>query len=411
MQESAPTNDRIDPADIATINLRARLWAAPNETVHPVQIERIVVAEDALGALRETVAEYAASGRVLMVADRTEMTRGNQDLKSQISNDLAKRVPVEIVCLPYAGAVELHADLEIARRLADELHNFAAVLAVGSGSLTDVVKYARFLHVNKTGRRLPFVSFPTAASVTAFTSALAALSVHGVKRTFPATPPDAVICDLQTLADAPRIMTQAGFADVIARGVSASDWYLAYQLGMDDGYSQVPGRLLEEAEREMIARAEGVAAGELNAVRAVTEASLLAGMAMSLVNKTAPLSGWEHVISHFLDTSAEHDGRKLALHGGQVGVAALVSARAYERAWSEMDFDQLPVDRDASVYRAAIEDAIRPYDVSGDMTDEVWRDFEQKLKRWQAAGDNVRRSGGGRKAVGRKACAEQRGDG
>ena len=186
-------------------------------------------------------------------------------------------------------------------------------------------------------------------------------------------------------------MTQAGFADVIARGVSAGDWYLAHQLGMDDGYSQVPGRLLEEAEREMIARAEGVAAGELNAVRAVTEASLLAGMAMSLVNKTAPLSGWEHVISHFLDTSAEHDGRKLALHGGQVGVAALVSARAYERAWSEMDLDRLTGDRDASVYRAAIEDAIRPYDVSGDMTDEVWRDFEQKLKRWQAAGD-ARRS-------------------
>ena len=391
MQESSGTSEIVDPCDIHAINERAAAWAGPGETVCPVGIERIVVADDGLDALADVVADYAAGGSVLMVVDRTPMRRGGDDLKSRVSNSLAKHVRLDVLRLPVATSedtgADLHADMDVARELADELDDFAVVLAVGSGTVTDVVKYARHLHVNKTGRRLPFVSFPTAASVTAFTSALAALSVHGVKRTFPATPPDAVVCDLRTLADAPRAMTQAGFADVLARGVSAGDWFLAQQLGMDDGYSQVPARLLEGAEWAMIARAGGVAAGGLEAVRAVTEAMLLAGMAMSLVNKTAPLSGWEHVISHFLDMTAEHHGRPLALHGGQVGVAALLSARAYERAWGEMDLDRLTVDREERACRAAIGDALKTYDASGEMTAEVWRDYERKLQRWHGGAE------------------------
>lgn len=392
MQESSDKSEIVDACDIDAINERAATWAGPGETVHPVGIERIIVADDGLDALADVVADYAAGGAVLMVVDRTAMWRGGDDLKSQISKFLAQRLRLDVLRLPaaadgeshaeHAGA-ELHADMEVARTLAEGLSDFSAVLAVGSGSVTDVVKYARHLYVKKTGRTLPFISFPTAASVTAYCSALAALTYHGVKRTFAARPPNAIVCDLKTLADAPRVMTQAGFADVLARGVSAGDWFLAQQLGMDDGYSQVPARLLEGAERAMIARAQGVAAGEVDAIRAVTQAMLLAGMAMSLVNMTAPLSGWEHVISHFLDMTAEEHGRPLALHGGQVGVAALMSARAYERAWGEMDLDRLTVDREERACRTAIEDALQTYDASGEMTAEVWRDYDSKLRRWR----------------------------
>jgi glycerol-1-phosphate dehydrogenase [NAD(P)+] len=383
----APSRDLIDPTNVAGINERARAWGARGEIVHPVRIDRIIVAEDAIGALCDEVRALAGSGRVLMVADRTPMRRGHDDLKALIEDDLARTASLTVRRLPDDSGDAFRADIETARRLADELAGFAMVVSVGSGSVTDVVKYARHLLAERTGRNLPLVCFPTAASVTAYTSASSVLTVDDVKRTLPSRLPEAVVCDLRTLADAPRVMTQAGFGDVLARSVAYGDWFLAAQLGMDDGFSEVPNRLLEGAERVMIEQAESVAGGELDGVRAVTQALLLAGMAMTLVNQTAPISGWEHVISHFLDLTARHDGRATALHGGQVGVGTLVAARAYERSWNELDVERLTVDRDDSAYRGTIEEIFGRYDSRGGLVDEVWRDYQSKLTRWRAAAD------------------------
>ncbi|MBN2446930.1 MAG: iron-containing alcohol dehydrogenase, partial [Phycisphaerae bacterium] len=286
---------------------------------------------------------------------------------------------------------EFHAELDVTRRLAGELDETAVIVSVGSGSVTDSAKYARHLHAEQTGRRIPFISFPTAASVTAYTSALAALSVGGVKRTLPTAPPDVIICDLRTLADAPLLMTQAGFADVLARSVSYGDWYLAAQLGMDDGFSLVPGKLLEASEVAMLEQAAAVKTADLPAIRTVTDALLLSGMAMSIVNQTAPLSGWEHTISHFLDLTALHQHRPAALHGGQVGVATLVSARAYERAWNALDLDRLTAETDEQQCRATIERVFRQFGADDETIAELWRDAAKKLARRRTTGETRRR--------------------
>jgi glycerol-1-phosphate dehydrogenase [NAD(P)+] len=375
----------IDPTDVERINQRVRAWASPDETVHPVRTRQVLIEQDALDGLTDEVRTRAPGGRVLLVVDRTPIKRGGEDLKALIEDRLARTGPLEIRRLPDEAGGSFHADLETAGQLAAELSHYAAVVSVGSGSITDVAKYARHLHVEQTGRDLPFVCFPTAASVTAYTSALAVLSIDGVKRTLPARAPDAVVCDLQTLADAPPIMTQAGFGDVLARSVSYGDWFLAHQLGMDEGFSQVPARLLETAERRMIESAERIAACELDGIRVLTDAVLLAGMAMSLVNQTAPVSGWEHVISHCLDLTAAGDGRRPALHGGQVGVATLVSARAYERAWGNLDLDRLLSDASAAHADHTIESAFGKHDPTGKLTAEVRRDYARKLTRWNAA--------------------------
>ncbi|UCG15755.1 MAG: iron-containing alcohol dehydrogenase [Phycisphaerales bacterium] len=393
----------IDPTDLAGINHRVRAWAAGGEPVHPVRIARIVIAVDAIDALVDEVSRLSAGRRVLVAMDHTPMRRGEHDLKPLIENALARGCRPVVRRLPEDAAYRFHADLGAAQKLAKEFdapgEGFAAIVSLGSGSITDVTKYARHLHAEKTGRKIPFVSFPTAASVTAYTSALAALTIDGVRRTLPALPPDIVICDLRTLADAPLLMTQAGFGDVLARSVSYGDWYLANQLGMDDGFSLVPGRLLEGAEQEMFCGAADVAAGTREAVRAVTSALLLSGMAMSIVRQTAPLSGWEHAISHFLDVLAEADGREPALHGAQVGVATLVSARAYELSWDGLNVDRLTHERDDSLYRNTIEQFCQRRDATGKLAAELWRDFAKKLGRWRSVAD-VRRGFVDRKRAG-----------
>ncbi|MBI4581782.1 MAG: iron-containing alcohol dehydrogenase [Planctomycetes bacterium] len=386
--------ERIDLADITAVNERLGGWAAPGEDIRPIIIERLVIADDALDALADVVRRMAGGGRVLLVCDRTPMRRGSDDLKHLVVDRLARVVSLDVRRLPD-GPGELHPSREAAQQLAAGLASYAVVVSVGSGSLTDVAKYARHLAIERNpAADVKFVCFPTAASVTAYTSALAVLTVSGVKRTLASRPPSAVVCDLRTLADAPPIMTQAGFGDVIARSVAYGDYYLANEIGMDDGFSTVPGRLLTWAEQDMIERAEDVAASRLPGVRSVAEAILLAGMAMSVVNQTAPISGWEHVMSHFLDMTAAFDAREQALHGGQVGAATLVSARGYERAWANLDLERLCSDTGGDNLdgeRQRLESMFRRYDPSGAMTAEIWRDYERKLTRWARAADARRR--------------------
>ena len=76
-----------------------------------------------------------------------------------------------------------HACLEQIRGVVREGKEDAAIV-LGSGSITDLVKHA--LHLE--GRPIPFVSIPTALTVTAFTSAFAIIDFHGAKRTLQSRP-------------------------------------------------------------------------------------------------------------------------------------------------------------------------------------------------------------------------------
>lgn len=386
--------DRIDASNVIHINESLKAWASPGEFVRPVSIDKVVIADDALDALVDVVGHMAGNGKVLLVCDHTPMRRNGEDVKALVLDALSRRCPVTLRHVP-ARPSPCYAKLEAARELCAELGAYAVAVSVGSGTVTDLTKYARHLFVEANpSAKIRFVSFPTAASVTAFTSALAVLSVDGVKRTLSSRAPDAVVCDLRTIADAPAIMTQAGFGDVLARSVAYGDYFLAHNIGMDDDFSLLPGRLLATAEQDMLDRADDVATAALPGVRAVTEAVLLAGMAMSIVNQTAPISGWEHVISHFFDMTADHDGRQQALHGGQVGVATLVAARAYQQAWNDLDLDRMAADLPADAAagrRRQIETTFAKYDPTGKLIDEIWRDYDKKMTRWARSVEARRR--------------------
>ncbi len=129
-------------------------------------------------------------------------------------------------------------------------------------------------------------------------------------------------------------------------------------------------------------------------------ALLLAGMAMSIVNQTAPLSGWEHAMSHYLDLTAAGDGRAFGQHGAQVGVATQVSAKAYEQCWAELDVSRLDQDRDEQSYRKLIEKQFARYARSEKLVTELWNDLSKKLSRWREARPARRRF------IERKQCGE-----
>lgn len=367
----------LDTLDLDALWREARASTPAHLLVRPFTTQSVSAHDDARPALSRLAAREPGV-HVVLVSDATPKAREGQPLLDEVRAALP--ASTELVLLP--------AGVDVSSARADELTARVAgsdlIVAVGSGSVTDLAKRAR----DHGAPEAVLIAWPTAPSVTAYSSALVVLSVDGVKRTLPSRAPDHVLLDWPTLVSAPPVMLRAGFGDVLARAVSYGDWWLAQACGLDDGFCQAPAAVMGQAEQTMVEHAMAVGRGEFAGVAAVTEGVLRAGLAMSVVAQTAPLSGWEHVISHWLDMTASGWQRQPALHGEQVGVATLVSGRAYERLLPQLDPGTLTADLPHAVdesWRAALGQTLGVLDPTGAMVAEAWRDVSAKLAAWREA--------------------------
>ena len=386
------TLDAPAPAPDDLTSLRAWLAARDDaDLLADLPIREIVVRSNALARLPGLLDDLDAPRRVILFQDAQPYRRAGMSLKPLVQDLLAGHGrQVEILTLPPDPDGPVHADLDnVARGRAAIGGRPTTVVALGSGTICDVAKHACFLAEGEDGTQTTLVLVPTAASVTAFTSSLAVLLVDGVKRTRPSRFPDAVVCDLETLADAPPAMTRAGLGDCVARFVSYGDWYLAHQLGLVDRYSETPLALMgEHLDETYLQHAPLVRDGTPEGLTFLIRQVLLAGLAQSIVRISTPLSGTEHVVSHILDMGAHAWGRPTALHGAQVGVATPLAAHAYELLQERFDPGR---DRPAPPTPEAVEARIGrtfgPLDPSGRMAAECWRDYRRKLALWTASGE------------------------
>jgi glycerol-1-phosphate dehydrogenase [NAD(P)+] len=197
-------------------------------------------------------------------------------------------------------------------------------LAVGSGTVTDIVRFVSSV------TRSEFISVPTAPSVDAFTSAAAALHIGKWKQTVPARPPVAVFADLGTLCAAPPPMIAAGFGDVLGKHTSLADWRLGHLLWGEPYSSAIAGRtraVLNSCRRQIDT---GTHSTE-EAVRCLFDSLIESGQCIADFGSSEAASGSEHHLSHYWDMSRLRASRPAVLHGAQVAVGAVVIARFYEQ--------------------------------------------------------------------------------
>jgi len=214
------------------------------------------------------------------------------------------------------------------RALGDEVARAGAgvdvLVAVGAGTLCDLAKYAGDV------LQRPVVLYPTAASMNGYTSNITALAVRGLKRTLPCTPAIGIFADPEHVATAPQRMTAAGVADFLSRCSSGADWRASHLL-LDVHFEPKARALSAGIQEKLIAAAPRVGRGEPEAVALVLEALLLSGFSMVVAGSSAPASGGEHLISHYLDMKSALHGTPHDLHGTQVGVATVYCLRLWER--------------------------------------------------------------------------------
>jgi glycerol-1-phosphate dehydrogenase [NAD(P)+] len=112
---------------------------------------------------------------------------------------------------------------------------------------------------------------------------------------------------------------------------------------------------------------------------------------MGVAGTTAMLSGTEHLVSHLLDMAAGQQGRSLAFHGAQVGVATLLVAAAWEALLSDLDPAKVDVGAcfpEPAAMEPRVRAAFAGIDPTGAVGEECWSDYARKLERWKEHREN-----------------------
>jgi glycerol-1-phosphate dehydrogenase [NAD(P)+] len=188
------------------------------------------------------------------------------------------------------------------------------LIGLGGGKPIDIAKMA----ADDRGRG--FVSVPTAASHDGIVSGRGSVPEGDTRHSVAADPPLAVVADTGLIAEAPWRLTTAGCADIVSNYTAVKDWQLAHRLKNVE-YSEYAGALSRMTAELLVDRADSIKRGLEESAWVVAKALVSSGVAMSIAGSSRPASGAEHLISHRLDRIAPG----AALHGHQVGVAAIVT--------------------------------------------------------------------------------------
>lgn len=216
------------------------------------------------------------------------------------------------------------ADEATANQVRQASQPFDAVIATGSGTINDICKYASF----QDGK--PYAVFGTAASMNGYSSANAAITIKGHKKTLQARLPQGIFLDLDILSAAPVRLTRSGLGDAICRTTCQADWLLSKHL-RGTPYLLAPFALLAEEEPPLLAMAGALCQGDREAMAHLASTLVLSGFGMYLASGSYPASQGEHLIAHTMEMVVKpkisFSERPWPLHGEQVGVATLTMSR------------------------------------------------------------------------------------
>ena len=188
------------------------------------------------------------------------------------------------------------------------------VLAVGSGSLNDMCKYV------STSLDIPCGVLITAASMDGYVSKGSAIMVNGVKITYDVHVPTDILIDHEIIGKAPRLMTAAGFGDIIGKYTCLTDWQLSNIVNGEE-INKEAFELMEKALNSCVSLFDDLKEYKKEAVEKLTNALITAGVSMAICGNSRPASGSEHHMSHFLEMDFVRRGEKIPLHGVKASTA------------------------------------------------------------------------------------------
>ncbi|MBV9050261.1 MAG: iron-containing alcohol dehydrogenase [Solirubrobacterales bacterium] len=382
---------KYDPTDMPGLLSAVREWPDADR-VPSIELERVIVDRGAIEQLPVVLESLSPSEvrEAIVVCDHTPIARRGAPLKPAV-RELLERAGWTAESIELSGGEreeDLHATFEAVDAVKSRLRPGVPVVALGSGTITNITKHACFSYAEETGAdSLPLVFCPTADSVLAFAAAMAVISQAGVKRTWPSRLSNVLVMDLETLAEAPRRMTIGGIGDLCPVFTSFADWHLGDVLGLAS--TRVASwNILEDVRSYLGLCARELGAGTETGLELLSKLIVLGGLSATFAGESAPLSGYEHVTGHMLDMGAEHFKRGIASHGSQVAVALIPHAIAYEHLLARLEPGRVDVSACYPSFEqmeARVKSTFEELDPSGAMGAECWEDYSTKLRAWHEA--------------------------
>ncbi|NLM96297.1 MAG: sn-glycerol-1-phosphate dehydrogenase [Halanaerobiaceae bacterium] len=292
--------------------------------VNKNQIKEIIIKEAAISELPALLTGLTRERKVYLIVDKNTY----QAAGSSISMELKKTgFQVEEVFLKGEKIV---ANTDYFFKLLKELRRDGYFLACGSGTINDLARFVSF-KLEK-----PYVIAATAPSMDGYASHVSPITVDGIKETYNAVTPEAIVADLDVLKTAPWEMIQAGFGDLLGKISALLDWKLSNILfGVE--LHQEAVSLVEGELRRLIALRADLRSRTTESIETLTKGLVNSGIAMQLVGNSRPASGAEHHISHFLEMYGEIHGVELPPHGIKVALGEYFVSRLYLKLY-ELDF-------------------------------------------------------------------------
>ena len=233
-------------------------------------------------------------------------------------------------------------------------------IAIGTGTINDIVKYFSFKI------KLPYYIVATAPSMDGFISVSAAMITNNLKITYDAHVPEVFIGDLEVLTAAPMSMIAAGFGDIMGKYTCLQDWKLSAIIN-NEYYCETVKEIMALAVQRTIESGKDLLNRDQEAIKKLTEALLLSGIAMSFVGNSRPASGSEHHMSHFWEMQFQYEGKKPVLHGTKVGIGTIISLKLYEFLKNEkIDFTKARNESNFPTYEAWVNEINRVFPAVAD---------------------------------------------
>lgn len=282
------------------------IWKSPSDNqLYGIPIKSIEIRESLEGQEAGLIEKLHSNQKLLVVSDPFT----HEAMGSRIFKNIQRKINADEYIWEKPSS-----SIDGVNFLRSKLENYDGMIAVGSGTVSDSIKYATFLE------KKVYSVFAT-TPMNAYTTGTASISFEGIKKSLVAHYAQGVFFDLEVLSKCPKRLTAAAFADVICRTTAQVDWMISHKLLQTD-YKSTPYELLDLYEEDMIRSASEIASGKIESLALLTLISAIMGLGTSFTQTTHVGSMGEHGISHYIDMFAgdKHPGTS---HGEQVGIATI----------------------------------------------------------------------------------------
>ena len=285
---------------------------------HSCPIKYVYIEKNATARLAEICGDYK---NLLLVADENTFAAAGDKTVSVLADKSIRKVI-------FSGKEILVPDEKAIAEVTSALDGIELIIGIGSGVIQDLCKYvSHFNHV-------PYMIVATAPSMDGYASDGAAMITGGMKVTYPAGLPVAIIADTSVIKNAPEDMLRSGYGDIIGKYSALNDWKLSHIVN-GEYFCEYIYNLTYEQVKRTIDLADGILKRDEECIGTLMEALVVIGILMSFAGSSRPASGSEHHLSHFFEITGILDNTEYLSHGTDVAFSTFETAKLREKILSE----------------------------------------------------------------------------